>query len=304
MIFAGIDGGQSATTAVVGDERGAVLGRAAVGPADLVGLARDAERQALAVRGALAAALADAGLPAETPVAALVAGLTGYDEGESPLPDVAACALRVRVVHDSEIAHAGALDGGPGIVIIAGTGSVAAGCAAAGEPLVRAGGWGSLLGDEGSAFWIAVRAIGSAMQRWDRNQMSPIAGLALRHFHAASLRAIQHAIAYGEIERPAMAAFARDVLAAAAAPESDAAAIVRAAAAELAALAATVDRRLPPSASPRSVSHAGGLFASDTFREYVAQALRVALPLGELRPPAQEPVIGALRLARRLGARG
>jgi len=79
-LYAGIDGGQSSTVAVVGD--GArTLGRGVGPPADLVGESRDSRRQVRALEGALGDALSHAGLARDTLVAALVAGISGFDEG-------------------------------------------------------------------------------------------------------------------------------------------------------------------------------------------------------------------------------
>src|SRR5579864_6209298 len=161
----GADGGQSSTTAVIGDDRGAILGRGVGPPADLVGEPRDSRRRAEAIDLAIERARRDAKLPDDTSFAAIVCGVSGYEESETA-PRLATRAQRVRVVHDGEIAAAGALGGRPGIVVVAGTGSVALGIDERGRR-VRVGGWGFLFGDEGSAFWIARRALSFAMARED-----------------------------------------------------------------------------------------------------------------------------------------
>src|SRR5690625_7776141 len=73
-----------------------------------------------------------------------------------------------RFVLDSDVyaAHVGAFSGGPGLLISAGTGSMVLGVDSAGNR-VRAGGWGYLYGDEGSATWIAREAIRAALQTTD-----------------------------------------------------------------------------------------------------------------------------------------
>jgi N-acetylglucosamine kinase-like BadF-type ATPase len=296
-LFAGIDGGQSSTIACIGDESN-VLARGAGPPADLVGEPRDSPRRREALESALDAALASAGLPPETRFASIVAGLSGYDAGFAPHLDLGARAERVRVVHDSEIAHAGALDGEAGIVVIAGTGSVALGNAETGEPFVRAGGWGYFFGDEGSALWVARVALRRAMSRSDRGEASLLRDRALAFYGTHSLRALQHAFAHGELTRPALASFARDVLAAAEEGDHDARDVRAAAAGELADLAATVERHFPRAAMCL-VSYAGGLFADAPFAEAFGDALQRALPQAELFDPAHEPAEGALLLARR-----
>jgi N-acetylglucosamine kinase-like BadF-type ATPase len=296
-LFAGIDGGQSSTQVAIGDESGTVA-RAAGPPADLVGEPRDSPRQLAALHAALDAGLDEAGLPRDTHFTAIVAGISGFDSGVSPPLDLGGRAERARIVHDSEIAHAGALNGAAGIVVIAGTGSVALGNAESGEAFVRAGGWGYFFGDEGSATWIARVALRRAMARSDRGEASPLRDRALAFFGTHSLRAVQHAFAHGELTRPALAAFAADVLAVADAGDPDARDVRASAAAELADLVATVERHFPR-APITLVSYAGGLFHDAAFAEAFGDALQRTVPQAELVEPAGDPAAGALLLARR-----
>jgi N-acetylglucosamine kinase-like BadF-type ATPase len=207
----------------------------------------------------------------------------------------------VRVAHDTAVAHEGALDGAAGIVVIAGTGSVALGNAEPGERVVRCGGWGYFFGDEGGAMWIARSALRLAMLREDRGEPGVLAARAFAFYGTNSLRAIQHAFAHGEISRSALAAFASDVVACAAEGDRDAIRVRDSAARELADLAATVDRRLEP-ASLRLVSYAGGLFGDEPFVDAFGEALQDAVPHANLVAPVHDPAAGALALARKLGA--
>jgi len=298
--YAGVDGGQTSTVAAIGDERGEIA-RGVGPPADLVGQPREPARQARAIGEALAAACLAAGLPAGTRFAGLVAGITGFDAGESSAIGLDAYADRASVAHDATIAHAAAFAGGAGIVTIAGTGSVAVGNASAGGPLVRAGGWGYFFGDEGSAIWIARQALRSAMTRADRGESSELADRAFAFYGTLSLRAIQHAFAHGDITRPALAAFAMEVLESAAAGDTDARAVRDAACRELAGLVATVDDRLAPVAT-RPVSYVGGLWNDAAFLAGFRTALAATVPHAELASPHLDPAGGALVLARRLAA--
>ncbi len=298
--YAGVDGGQTSTVAAIGDDRGE-LARGIGPPADLVGQPREPARQARAIGEALAAACVAAGLPPHTRFAGLVAGITGFDAGESTAIALDAHADRASVVHDATIAHAAAFAGGAGIVAIAGTGSVAVGNASAGDPLVRAGGWGYFFGDEGSAIWIARQALRSAMTRADRGESSELADRAYAFYGTLSLRAIQHAFAHGDVTRPALAAFAADVLESAAAGDADACVVRDAACGELARLVATIDGRLA-SVPIRPVSYAGGLWNDDAFLAGFRAALAATVPHAELVPPHLDPAGGALVLARRLAA--
>lgn len=296
--YAGIDGGQSSTVAALGDAS-AVRAYGSGPPCDLVGEARDADRQRIALETALDAACDAAHVARDVHFEGIVAGITGFDAGISHAPDIAHRATRVRIVHDTEIAHAGALAGAAGIVVIAGTGSVALGNEAPGSPFVRAGGWGYFFGDEGSALWIARSAIRRAMVRADRNEPSTLGDLALASFGALGLREVQHAFAHGEIDRRALAAFASDVLHAACGGDVDARDVRAAAALELADCVATVDRRLEPT-SFRLVSYAGGVFRDAAFVDTFGTALTEAVPHADLVAPAGDPVSGALVLARSL----
>jgi len=295
VIVVGVDGGQTSTVAVVGDGDGRVLGRGAGPPADLVGESRTSDRQAQAIDVAIESARHAAGLASDLVFDAIVCGLSGFEEGAAS-PSLRARTHSVRVVHDSEIALAGALDGGPGIVVIAGTGSVALGIDASGGR-ARAGGWGFLFGDEGSAFWMARRAATLAMHRADRGEASALGSALLVHAALDSLRAVQQAFAHGELTRSTLAAFAPAILQMARGGDIDAHLIRSDAARALAELAARVHTRLA-TASERHISYVGGLFADDLLRDTWREAVRERVPGAVIREPLAEPVLGAMRLAR------
>ncbi len=292
--FGGIDGGQSATTAVIGDAGGRECGRGAGPPADLVGTERYSPRRAAALDAALDAALAAAGLAPETPLETVVAGISGFDPG-STMPVLHHRIGSLRVLHDATIAHAGALGGACGIVVIAGTGSVALGNVP-GASHVRAGGWGHYFGDEGSALWTARAALALAMRRSDRAAPCALGAAALDRFGVPDLREVQHAFAHGEIGRTELAAFARTVLACAASGDEDACDIVERACGELAELVAIVDERLA-TLDPRVVTYSGGMFADRDLAGAFARAVRRRLPHADVRPPVGDAASGALRLA-------
>jgi len=318
-LVAGVDGGQSSTRAAIADDGGRILGRGTGPPADLVGERRDSNRQRAAIAHALDAAASAAEVGSGTRLTAVVIGLTGHDGNPHSATELAPFADGVLVVHDAVIAHAGAFGGEPGIIVLAGTGSVAVGNAEPGAPYVRAGGWGYFFGDRGSALGIAREAITWAMGDADRGEPSQLGEAALRFFGASDLRELQHAFAHGELSRPRLAAFAEHVMALVPAEPPftpmQAWYLRKVAASDLADLARAVDGRLP--ATPvRRISHAGGVFCNEgllrTFRssvEYKLGALcgeEISLPVECKRKrvafiePAGDPVDGALLLARRL----
>ena len=322
-IVAGIDGGQTSTTAAVALLDGTIVGRGTGPPADLVGEPRGAlARQRAALTTALAAAFHTANLVPAAPLASLVIGLTGHDDG-MPAPFALSHAAAEVFVHDTVIAHAGALGGNPGIVVLAGTGSVALGNVAAGCSYVRAGGWGYFFGDDGSALWIAREALALAMSAEDRGESSHLGEAALAFFEAPDLRALQHAFAHGELTRPALAAFAGTALALAdAAPNSTASRLRTRAAESLADLVACIDGRLAKwertesqalkatgasgtraassNGFERHVSFAGGVFANEGLRRAFEAQVRIRLPGATVVAPVGDPLSGAIRLATQL----
>ncbi|MBV9440526.1 MAG: hypothetical protein JOZ24_11085, partial [Candidatus Eremiobacteraeota bacterium] len=205
---AGIDAGQSGTTAVVVDEHGTIGGRGTAGAADHVDEPPGSTRCRDACALALARALEAAQLPADTVPVAVRIGLSGWDErfdGVAPTFGAA----RVVLGHDAPIALAGAVASRPAVVVISGTGSVAYGERADGSA-IRAGGWGYLFGDEGSAFAVARDALALAMRADDEGRRTALGDAALQHFGGHDLRTLATSALQGRLSRSALAAFARD----------------------------------------------------------------------------------------------
>jgi glucosamine kinase len=289
LYVAGIDGGQSSTTAVIGDELGRIVGRGTAGPADEVGQGADSTRLHDALTGALAGAVADAGLEPGAHFGAIVAGISGYEGrlyGRTPvLP-----ATRVVYMHDAPVAHAGALGGRPGAIVIAGTGSVV--YATDGRQGRTTGGWGFLFGDEGSAFWLVREALAAAMRDDDAGSgaMRAEAQAACEFFGLPSLRAITRAFYAGEIGRDRLAAFAPRAL------QFECWAGIAGRGADR--LAALVRSALERGAVPL-VACTGGMFADAGFARRVHDGIRQAAMPVEIVDPRYSPSMGALLLAYR-----
>ncbi len=289
-LFAGIDGGQSSTVAVVGDERGRILGRGSAGPADEIGATNESTRLRDALQGALAAACADAGLPVESRFEAIVAGVSGYDGrvyGAMPaLPSP-----RTVLLHDTPIAHAGALVGRPGVIVIAGTGSVVYGRDDDGRSWTL-GGWGYLFGDEGSAFGIVREALSAMMRAQDDGDVSLAAETqAVCNFFAMpSLRRLVHAFYKNEIARDRLAAYAAEAM------RFDAFHSLADRGAER---LATLAQSAVAAGAPARIALIGGVFADGRFGHAVRTAILRGIPHAEIVEPRYEPVYGALLLAYR-----
>lgn len=258
----GVDGGGTRTRAIILDEAGGELGRAATGPALVDGreLPIDIEGVVSTVRSAaMAAGIA-------LPCTALCGGFAGVGREQERKAVEAALvehdlAKGVRVVTDAEAAFFDAFRAGPGLLMIAGTGSVALGRAEDGRQ-ARVGGWGLLLGDEGSAYEIGLRAL-RAIARSADGRGEPTK---LQAYFIAELSLISPedliAWAAGAGKR-AIAGLAPAVCDLAAAGDPAAAAIISEAVASLAAHIDALLAQLGPWSSPPRLALAGGLLAPD-----------------------------------------
>ena len=232
---------------------------------------------------------------------AVSAGLAGMLGASDHAPAVARGLARLlgveRVIVTGDVitAYAGALGAEPGVVVAAGTGAVA--LAVRGESSARSDGWGRLLGDAGSGYWIGARGLEQALRAYDgRGGSAALAGLA--ECHVGPLDALPQRVDASGNPAATVAAFARSVADAARRGDPVAAAIWQDAARELAVTAAACARKLFPAAEPVPVSWAGGLFAAaDLLLEPFLAHLAALLPTAVPRPPAGDALSGAARLA-------
>jgi N-acetylglucosamine kinase-like BadF-type ATPase len=205
---------------------------------------------------------------------------------------------RVLVAHDGVIALQSAFGDGTGIVLLAGTGSIAWGRLPGGET-VRAGGLGPALGDQGSGHDLGragLRAAGLAS-----DGMGPRTALTerlLRRLHLAGLDDLVAWTAAAGIAT--IAALAADVLDVAAEGDAVATGLVEAGADALARHVAVVAARFPGGA-PVAVALGGGLLArSESYRRRVIARILADVPRAEVRPATVDAVLGAIHLARSL----
>lgn len=163
-MYLGVDGGQSSTTALIGNETGRVLGLGRGGPCNHVSGAEGRTKFFNALSESLEQACEQAGFDSKTVTFACAClGFSGGPEDKEAYSRELIRSTQYKITHDAEIALSGATAGEPGIIIIAGTGSMAFGRNAEGQT-ARAGGWGYIFGDEGGAFDITRRALRAAVQ--------------------------------------------------------------------------------------------------------------------------------------------
>jgi N-acetylglucosamine kinase-like BadF-type ATPase len=180
-----------------------------------------------------------------------------------------------------------------GVAVICGTGSVAVG--SHGGRTVQVGGWGFLLGDEGGGYWVVREALRVLLDRRDHGVApGPLGDQLLASTGARDLAAL-HRFVYQQPHRPA--SWARHASLVLDSADPAAAAIAARAADAAASLAAAAVKELD---SPRGlpVVLAGGLLGNDAFQHAARQAVAQALPKAEVTVLADEPVAGAIRLAR------
>ncbi len=295
--FLGIDGGGSKTTCLLGDES-ALLASATTAASNPIRVGEARSRQALAavVREVCAAArvhpsqiartcigMAGAARPQmEKQVRAILADLVG---GE------------IEVAGDMVIALEAAFRGGPGLIVIAGTGSIAYARNERGET-ARAGGWGFAISDEGSGHWIGRSAVAAAMRAHDLGENTVLISSIMNTWHLGSRDDVVRAA--NSIPPPDFAQLFPQVLASAAAGDSHANEILTHAAAELAQLARIVADRMWPGRQQFRVAIAGGVFQnSPLVRQVFSNSLRSLHPQAEVEPKVVEPAQGALWLARK-----
>jgi N-acetylglucosamine kinase-like BadF-type ATPase len=211
---------------------------------------------------------------------------------------------RVLVVNDALVAlEAGAPDQ-PGVVIISGTGSICYGRNAEGLA-ARSGGWGYVLGDEGSGYWIGRAALRAVLREADRRgKATALTPLLLEHFGVDRPQGLIHEVYHSNLKPAAIGVLATSVQTAFAQGDEVAIGILRGAANELEASAMSVARRLDLVGSKFAFILAGGIFkAVPWLKDELSRRLPVVSPGSIVRLLDREPASGAVRLAL-LEARG
>jgi N-acetylglucosamine kinase-like BadF-type ATPase len=295
--FLGVDGGQSSTTAVIGDAFGRIAGWGRAGPCNHVAAAEAEAKFLRVMRECISQASARAGLVRWNFKSACF-GMSGGPADKAALLHELIDSEHWMVTHDAMIALAGATSGEPGIVAIAGTGSIAFAQNARGET-ARAGGWGYLFGDEGGAFDIvrqALRAILREHEGWGgRTALTPAL---LEAVPASDANALLHILYTPDWPRHRIAGLAQTVNRIAEDGDPIAIGILHNAARELALLAGSVRRQLWAEGEPARVTWVGGVFRSlillERFRTLVSLEANTVCQAANHGPAA-----GALLLAYR-----
>ena len=292
----GVDSGQT-TTAIVADETGCLLGMGMGGPALNLQEPGGAARAQKSLGDAIAGAVRMADLQ-NARIAACCLGTRG-DQAQTEV----VCAPVVPTadlifVPDTRIALYSVTLGRPGVVVAAGVSAGAYGVNASGES-ASCGGWGSLMGDEGSGYWIALRALNACCRAHDGiDAPTSLLPLVLRHLDAEDLPHVQRLMASDRLRCADVAGLSEVVSRAAAQGDKTARRILREAGKELALGAQSALRRLNMEGDAVIVGTVGGVFRAGravlrTFREMVLQTA----PNARIVPARVPPAAGAALIA-------
>jgi N-acetylglucosamine kinase len=298
-LFLGVDGGQSGTLAMIGDETGRVVGTGEGGPCNHAAAGEGRKKLEGAVAESVGAACTQAGIDVAT--VEFEAACFGMSGGPDDKREILAGILRTRnliVTNDAVIALAGATATGQGIITIAGTGSIAFGRNAAGRS-ARAGGWGYIFGDEGGGFDIARQALRASLRMEEGwGPRTALREILLAETGARDVNDLLHRFYTPDWPRSRVAKLARTVDRTAQDSDAVAAEILRGEAQQLALIAGAVRGQLWREGEPVEVAYIGGVFESslllETFRTLVE--LHDGVRCG---PPRHGPAEGALLEAYR-----
>ena len=306
--YLGIDGGGTKTRCVLADET-TVLAKAMSGGSNIVRLGETQAREAL--HTAIHQVCATAKISPNR-ISAICIGAAG-----AARPEMAAkirgilaeltpanALTSIEVVGDTEIALEAAFGTGPGVIAIAGTGSIVYGRDAAGHT-ARAGGWGFAVSDEGSGHWIGRRAISAILTAHDQGLETALTAMVLQAWKLNTIdELVQHANSTPPPDFPRLFPI---VLRAADKADPIPRDLLADAGAKLANLAAIVVRRLAPHAQVAMlpvamlpVALTGSVFRqSPDVRQVFYNTLRTSFPGIDVHHDLVDPVEGALARAKR-----
>jgi glucosamine kinase len=302
-LIIGIDGGQTSTECVLATADGHVLGLGKGGP--LVHFAVEGSRELFiaSLKHAVKSAWEAAGLPPQ-PVDVAALGLTGVEAGT---PE-AAVALELlpqviqpqsaEVQNDGVAALFGAHLGDPGVIVIAGTGSITLGMGRDGK-LARVGGWGWLVGDEGSAAVIGRNAVAAAFRSLDgTGPRTRLEEALIQHFAVAHTRDLKRLVYASDFGARGFALLAPLISSVAERQDDMARAIIIQAGRDLANAVLALIPKLEFGDQGVPVAPVGGAFTHVSgLRESFVQTLREQERDLQVVDPALQPVFGAVIMA-------
>lgn len=268
---------------------GALLGAGKGGPANPLSVGEDAAAQAIPE----AVQASPAGLAPQRVAAVHVGSADEALDPTAPYLTYLRCFPKVTVSSDVYAAWAGAGPLQPGTIVAVGTGSMALAVTVDGRQM-RRGGWGYLLGDEGSAYSIGIAALRSAAAQWEQGLLDhPFLLQLLQHVQARSMEELWECVYREKMPRAEIAGLSRAVDQWAAQGSTPAKTILARAGEEIEGLAAAA----VASSRERRVWYSGGVFRSNFARTSFLSKLRELQPGVETQAARLPAVLGAVLLA-------
>jgi len=302
MLILAMDIGKTKTLAILVDEKGDIHGRALSGPS---GMWLNKEKIMKNVKQAIEDCLARKRISIEQVdiVSISWADLDTREDWQNAWNIIEQIGLergRVIIEHDVVSAYYTVTWGKPGVAVIAGTGSIAYGVNKYGEKMI-ASGWGWLIGDEGSAYWIAIRALNAVSRAYDgRGEQTLLTDKVKKYFLTEEKTEILTKI-YKEMkgDPTEIAKMAKIVDEAAAEGDKIAVKILSEAGRELAECVLAIARGLRMENDDIIVGGVGGVFRSKIVNETFNKILRIKLPNARIRGPfiGDTPIIGPIIIA-------
>lgn len=294
-----IDGGGSRTRCLAISWDGCTLGEGESGPSNHLLVALDVVRHSLLE--ATSRALTQSGLN-HADIVCVSAGLAGVDYDQAGAREMAEMLreigfTRAIINGDMVVAHAGALQGRPGVLALAGTGSAILGIGINKER-VKVGGWGPVYGDEGSAYRIGQMALRAAARAYDgRGPTTALSEAILRAWKLNDFRETVERVYVRGMAAREIAALSRIAYQVAETGDDVARSIFLQAGEELAESVRAAISRLNLDKLATLVSYQGAVLDSCTLvRENFVACLKKSYPQASVLPPRFEPVIGAYLL--------
>ncbi len=296
--FLGVDGGGTSTQICIVDEKANLISSGVGGPSNIY--FTDPEQIFASIETALRQSITKGKTTyPNLRVTAACAAISGAGREEdrrkaSKIIEPLMNGIPFFIVEDVKAALHGALGGRSGIAIISGTGSS---CLGVNEGKYRrSGGWGSLLGDEGSGFNIARKGLTAALRAYDgRDKMTSLTCSFTTHFGLNTPEEILPSV--HQLTRDQIAALAKVVFEESAKGDLLAQAILREESKELVKMIKAVHRNLGFTGNT-PVALIGGCFSEASFRRLFLACLQTSLPEAEAVQPLNPPEVGAALLAR------
>ena len=292
-----VDGGQTHSVALIADLQGHVLAAGKGGPANHFLEPGGPERFTQSMNQCIQSALSKS----HPNVRAFEAShycLTGVHAAMLDILQEIAPSSKQVVAGDKEASLTGGTLERPAVLVLAGTGSIAFGMTADGKQ-TTVGGWGYVMGDEGSASWIAPRGLSAATRADDgRGAATILSTLIPQRFGVDTLRELHPLIYHQQIDRVRLAEVASVVGHAAMLGDVVALEIISEAAEYLGGAALAVIRQLGLAHQSISITSAGGVFkAGALLIDPMMAHIQRGAPLAQYHAPRFPPVIGAVMLA-------